>query len=367
MCGLVPSPGGAPVSTPLAANSLSQSVLEELQCGVVAADNERRIVYVNGAAAGVLRQPAGLLIGRPLATLFEQQGEWTEALDRLAPGQEVRIELVPPGASQLTTLGVGLFRSSLARAPELAYVALLRDLGARRQLDQELRRLERLAAVGQMVSGFAHEVRNPLAGIQALSEVLLGETAIGDPRREYITRMQSLMLRVDHMLRGALAFGEPEPPQRRLHDPRRLVTNALQAPEVQPLREDAVAVELADSTCPNVHVDGNQIVVGLIELLRNALEATDGDARRVHVRLTRQPATEHVPAGVCIDVCDDGPGIPAKLLPRIFDPFFTTKPKARGLGLAIAHTLVLANGGRLLVRSRAHETVFSVLLAEFAA
>lgn len=351
----------------MSAGTLTQSLLEELQCGVVAANHERCIVYVNSAAAALLGQSAARLIGSHLGTLFEGQGEWVDALEALAAGQEARLELSQPGAGQVVTLGVGVFRSAHPRAPELAYVALLRDLSARRQLDQELRRLERLAAVGQMVSGFAHEVRNPLAGIQALSEVLLGETAIGDPRREYITRMQTLMLRVDHMLRAALAFGEPEPPQRRLHDPRRLVTTALQAPEVQPLREDAVTIALSDGASPSVYVDGNQIVVGLIELLRNALEATDGDARRVHLRLSRQPANERGLAEICIDVHDDGPGVPPKLLSRIFDPFFTTKPKARGLGLAIAHSLVLANDGRLLVRSRSRDTVFSVLLTEFVA
>ncbi len=357
------------MSAHVATSTLAQSLLEELPFGVVAADNERRIVYVNNAATALLGQPASLLVGRSLGSLFELQDQWADALETLAPDQETRIELAPPdaGLAGHATLGVGIMRSATPRLPELVYVALLRDLSARRQLDQELRRLERLAAIGHMVSGFAHEVRNPLAGIQALSEVLLGETAIDDPRRECIARMQALMLRVDDMLRGALAFGEPESPRRRLHDPCRLLATALQAPEVQPLGEHAAEIDHTQGPIPGVHVDGNQIVVCLIELLRNALEATEGDTSQVHVRLFRQPPGGARPAEARIDVTDHGPGVPQKLSSRIFDPFFTTKPKARGLGLAVAHALVTSNGGRLLVHSRPGNTTFSLLLAEFVA
>ncbi len=79
------------------------------------------------------------------------------------------------------------------------------------------RRVERLSAIGNMVAGFAHEVRNPLAGIQALAEALLADTAPQDGRREYVTRMLALLARVESLVKASLQFGEPKPAQHRRH------------------------------------------------------------------------------------------------------------------------------------------------------
>jgi signal transduction histidine kinase len=230
--------------------------------------------------------------------------------------------------------------------------------------DVEQRRVERLAAIGQMVAGFAHEIRNPLAAMQALAEALLGEIEEGDPRREYAYRLLALLGRIDRFVRMSLEFGSPPPPSPARHDPRRLVATAIAAiPSGEPPR-----LRIADDA-PLVLVDATQLVESLVALLENAVDAAGGTGP-VEVSLSRVDGDllgrEHRFAAR-IDVRDHGPGIPEDQLSRIFDPFYTTKPKGRGLGLAIAQTLVRGNGGRLLVRSTPGvETVFSVVLPEAA-
>jgi signal transduction histidine kinase len=214
-----------------------------------------------------------------------------------------------------------------------------------------MRRLrdDRLAALGQMAMGFAHEVRNPLAAMSAICEAMALEVGEEHPQRQYAERLLGLVGRMSGIIQSTLRFGRPEPPTFRVRHPALLLAEAL---DVLSPRFAAAGgrptVDIA-SGLPPVRADGGQIVQALVALLDNALDAV-GRAGRVRVSL--RPCDDASPGpGVAFEVSDDGPGIAAEELGLVFDPFYTTKPQGTGLGLAIAQRLVIENGGQLCASS----------------
>jgi len=236
------------------------------------------------------------------------------------------------------------------------------------QKEAERQRVERLVAMGTMVAGFAHEVRNPLAVLRSIAEELLeehGDTAVV---QSHVPVMLQMVERIERLVRMSLRFGRPAAPARSLHRPEAIVASALA--EVQHRVRTVggeIRVEVARDLSP-IDVDDAQLAQALVILLLNALDAT-GHASRVMVRVAARRTGADVgtrksdpPLGPAIsfDVVDEGGGIPAEILGRIFDPFFTTKANGTGLGLAIAAQIVSENGARLGVSSTTTATTFTI-------
>jgi PAS domain S-box-containing protein len=346
----------------------TETLLNQITTGVVTADRAGRVSFANRMALETLALSPDGALGQDVTRIFGGSGTLLAALKHVADGGETRAEFVLTlGDGHRLDLGMNIVRAGSEAPADMAFVLLFRDLGDRRQFEMELRRVERLSAIGNMVAGFAHEVRNPLAGVQALAEALLAEMPSADPRREYAMRMLALLGRVERFVRASLHFGEPKPPTRRRHRACDLLAVALEAMTPRWGRRGVPPATELEPRLPDLEVDEAQIVECLLALLENALDAA-GDPARVQVRVSVEPGEgliERAARVVRFDVRDEGPGIPESLLSRVFDPFFTTKAKGTGLGLAIAQTLVRENGGRLLVRSNPGiETVFSLVLPE---
>jgi signal transduction histidine kinase len=232
--------------------------------------------------------------------------------------------------------------------------------------------LERLAAMGTMVAGFAHEVRNPLAAMRSITEQLREELHEAGTEPPHIGVLLGLIARVERLVRTSLQFGRPAAPKRARRKPAAIAHTALSDLRINRLAGAAVDVRLeADGPTSDVRVDDGQLVQALVILLDNAIDST-GDSSRVllRVREGRPPDVQprrsdpHLHTHVRFEVIDDGPGIPPEVIQRIFDPFFTTKPTGTGLGLSIAQHLVNENGGRLEVASVAGgPTCFSIVVS----
>ncbi len=205
----------------------------------------------------------------------------------------------------------------------------------------ELVAAERLATVGRLAAGVAHEVGNPLSGILGYLSLLTGQQDLPGQSLEYVERIEAEVHRINGIVRGLLDLGRPPRP-------------TLTPVEVAPLAETAIrlvtagpdfqGLELKVVVPPGLVVlaDAGSLSQVLINLLLNAAQAMDG---RGALRLQALPDE----AGVRIDVVDSGPGIAPDVRPRLFEPFFTTKPggKGTGLGLAVSQSLVRSMGGTL--------------------
>jgi PAS domain S-box-containing protein len=242
-------------------------------------------------------------------------------------------------------------------------VASVRDVTEVDRLEHQVMQTEKLAAMGQMIAGVAHELNNPLTAILAVSDLLRERAAEpGDKRQLELMHQQAR--RAADIVQDLLAFSRPPAPQRaniRLGD---VVRRALNLHEYS-LRRNSVFVDLLpDSGIPEVVGDPNQLIQVFLNLVINAeqaiREARDQGTIRIRLGLTALPQPR-----VFVSFQDDGPGIPEDILLKIFDPFFTTKRPGRGtgLGLSICMAIVREHGGDIQVQAApGGGTVFVVLL-----
>jgi signal transduction histidine kinase len=231
------------------------------------------------------------------------------------------------------------------RALARAFNQMTSSLAAQRE---QLIRSEKLASVGQLAAGVAHEIGNPLAAILGYVDILRADAAgtgtLPDAeRRDALNRVKAETQRINRIIRDLLEYSRPSHEEPSLIDPLAVVRSAqaLLAPQAR-LREVRITVSPEESPWPTVMVSQGRMTQVLVNLLLNAADAMGGKG---HVAVT----CESVAGRVRIAVSDEGPGIERELRRKVFDPFFTTKPPGQGtgLGLSISRAIVEAYGGSL--------------------
>lgn len=345
---------------------LAETLLAQMHCGVIAADADQHITFVNRAAADALGFEIAQGHRRDLLDAFGSAPALEQALRRVPEGAETSVEFAfQRDSGARLDIEMSLVRTPAEVSAEMSYVLLFRDVTERRVAAAEARRTERLSAIGSLAAGFAHGVRNPLAGTQALAETLVMELTPEDPRQELARRMIEQLGRAESFLRAAIRLGEQRPARKRLVPVSVLVEEActrLAASRPGGLSRPQVSIErgLAPTLC-----DQEQVADALTRLLENACDVAS-DPARVRVQACSAAGADRSDGAdrlIQIDVIDEGPGIPDPLLVRIFDPFYTTKANHVGLGLPLAQKLVRENGGRLLATSRFGQgSTFSILM-----
>lgn len=214
--------------------------------------------------------------------------------------------------------------------------------------NRELARKERLAALGEMAAGLAHEIRNPLGGIQLFASLLERDLVDQPPCRDLARKISNGVSALDHIVTDVLAFAGDSPPSFTSVDLVEVIGAAL---ELAGLRIEKKSASVAFDRSAGefiVQADPNQMQRAVLNLIFNALDAMPVGGR-VNVELSRAGDD---PQHVVIDVMDDGPGLPAELLNKVFDPFYTTKDSGTGLGLAIVHRIVESHGGSIRAGNR---------------
>ncbi len=238
--------------------------------------------------------------------------------------------------------------------------ALVRDVSERKKLDDETRDIyhqllqaEKMAALGQTISGVAHELNNPLATILSWAERLSERSNLDEPVRRGLETILSESERAARIVRNLLTFARKRQTTRAMVDINQVIreTLALRAYEQRVTNIDVIDALAAG--LPQVFADGHQLQQVLLNLIINAEQAMlAANGRGTIVVRTWHDADQDA---VILEINDDGPGIPTETQPKIFDPFFTTKDvgKGTGLGLTVAYAIIQEHGGRIRLDSRA--------------
>jgi signal transduction histidine kinase len=248
------------------------------------------------------------------------------------------------------------YRFPMIRGDFGQIAAAINGMAERRMaLEAELRRQDRLAALGKVVSGVAHEIRNPLNSMKLTLQLLDRRLKKGLPVAHEIQESLHEIDRLDMILGRLLAFGRPSMINRQIQNLTPLIEQAIKMVQ-EPVRQKGVRIiVLGLREDPTADVDGPQIVQVLINLLLNAIDASP-PAGTVRVEAQRRETNTR------ILVSDEGPGIPEEARPHIFDAYFTTKPNGMGLGLAVSREIVASHGGTLDLETGPEGTSFILLL-----
>jgi PAS domain S-box-containing protein len=332
-----------------------RDMLASTQDGVVVLDAQRRVSTWNRAMERISGTPAEAALGRPPAAVARWLGEGRLAAEVgavYAGAQErfllARVEgATAAGESRLLDV-----KGSAVRGPDGAFhgtTLFVEDVTAREALERSLRQTERLAGLGTLAAGLAHEVNNPIGVIVARVELLLEDAgALGLSRevRDDLQVIRNHARRVARITQGLLTFASQRGGDREAVDLNQVVGDTLALFETQARLEGvALRTQLAPALPP---VPGDTVLLGQVvfDLLANAREALAGRGGTIEIETASEPK------GVRLVVRDSGSGIAPEHLSRIFEPFFTTRPDGAGLGLAVCYGIVRDHGGRIDVESQ---------------
>ena len=208
----------------------------------------------------------------------------------------------------------------------------------------QMSRAEHMATLGEMATGLAHEIRNPLAGIAGVIEIIGRDLPSTSPARAVVKDVRQEIARINHIVTDLLQTARPHPPRVHTSDLNTTVEHAVMLGRQQALAKSVEIALRKDPSLPEVEHDSDQIHQVLLNLLLNALQAID-EPGRITVTLERRGDT------AVVKVADNGRGISPDHLPNIFRPFFTTKGDGTGLGLWLARRIVEDHQGRIDVTS----------------
>ncbi|MBZ5573970.1 MAG: PAS domain S-box protein [Acidobacteriia bacterium] len=223
-------------------------------------------------------------------------------------------------------------------------IVSVRDVTVEKKLEQQIIQSERLAAMGQMIGGFAHELNNPLTSILGMSE-LLQDAEVPEASRKQLEMLQQQARRAVEIVQNLMYFSRPPSPGKTTIDLSELVQRTLHL-HAYSLRKNNITVDfLPEASLPAVTGDAHQLMQVFLNLILNSEQAM----REVRDRGTLRIRLEKRDTSVAVIFQDDGPGIPPEILPNIFDPFYTTKRPGRGtgLGLSICKAILREHNGNV--------------------
>jgi nitrogen-specific signal transduction histidine kinase len=348
-------------------------ILGSMSSGVVAIDTHRTIVMMNDGAQRILGCPRGdvaAAVGADCCEVLAAQPAVAqlliEALDARPPLSRAELVLEAVGEPGESTIGFTLTPVRDERSRVCGAAMIFRDLTPFERRDEQVRLRERLTALGQMAADLAHEIRNPLAGMQVVAGLLKRRLSDRPEELGLVAEIVGELRSVADTVTASLEFVRPIALQRDLLDPVALVEAAIATARSR-VRFEGVVERAYDSDLPEITADPEQLRSVVTNLIVNAFEAmtgdhggrtahltvslrcivTDRDLRSVRVDPDGQTATSHEISGreLMIGIADTGAGVPAELREKIFYPFFTTKQQGSGVGLAAAQKIVASHGG----------------------
>jgi len=341
----------------LSLQALHENVIHSIRSALITTDLEGRVTLMNAPGQKVLERTASSVYGRPIADLFVDQ---LPNLDSTAAQCEVR-GLTPSGKEK--TFAVNVTALIVPEQGTIGYVYTFEDRTELRRLENEIRMRDRLAAVGRLAAGIAHEIRNPLASIAGSINVLSEVTPFNEEQKTLVNIITRESTRLNAIISDFLVYSREKSFKFSrmdlvplLEDALVLLANRSQTKELTIVRDYALPEAFAA-------VDADRIKQVFWNLLENAVRAMEGKGT---ITVSVRAAGDYLRIGVR----DTGPGIPPNLTEKIFEPFQSRFEGGTGLGLAIVYQIVQAHGAKIFVKStpgKGAEFILEILHARAAA
>lgn len=327
-------------------------LVESAEDGICALDTAGRFSFVNRALVRALGRRRDSLLGQPFEDFLppDERAEKRRMLARGLAGERERLEVRFTGARGDTRVASVIAAPLTERGRICGVMAIFRDVTDERAMLEQMLRREKLAALGELVGGVAHEVNSPLTSILAFGQLLQATHPAGDAEsRKSVDTIVNEAKRAARIVGKFLTFARQQPSEKMQTDLNQVLLDTIELRRY-PLKLQKIVLELdLAEQLPPVWADPFQLQQVFINLLNNAEQALTPpqSARRITVR------TERRGDQLLATVTDSGPGIAPEHLPNIFNPFYTTKARGvgTGLGLSISFGIVRDHEGVLRVRS----------------
>jgi signal transduction histidine kinase len=346
---------------------LSGVLAHAAEPGVITMDPAGRIVGLNQTAERLTRLAAAEVVGGLYQVLPDPLRDTVAGTLKAGQGMPDRSLVLSVDASGKSIVCVGTLMIRDARNQPTAILLIMHDLTAARDLEVKTERLQRLAQLGILSAGVAHEIKNALVAVKSFAEWLLEQDS---PEAEMVTLVVQEVNRINSLVGQLLKLAGPAKPiftEVQAHDS---VHNALRLVKHQLKNRNIELLVSLEAKSDTIRGDAKQLEQALINLLMNAVEAM-GEAGQLRVTTEVVFATEWVSKfeprlrkeQLQITIADTGTGIPAQVLDQLYAPFRTTKAGGTGLGLAITRRIIVAHSGHIAVESEVGRgTVFRITL-----
>jgi two-component system sensor histidine kinase PilS (NtrC family) len=314
---------------------LNDDIVRSISSGLFTVDADGRVVSANPAAASIYRTTSDELVGRRVDELLPLEGE-----SQRGEGDGTR----PDGDHFVVGWNSAPLVDEAGRSTGTLYS--FQDLSEIVELRDAARKAERLATLGGLSAGLAHEIRNPLGSISGSVELVREAEALSDEDRRLLSTVIAEVDRLEDLVTTMLSVGRPRPPNRARHDLSEIAASVVTMAEQGPASSRRIAIALEVPEAPvRAFVDGDQVRQVVWNLLKNALTATQPGGR---VTITVVEAED---GGAEIRIRDEGAGIPEEARGRLFESFYSGRPHGVGLGLALVKQIIDQHDAEIRVES----------------
>ena len=346
----------------------NETLLENLTSGVIAADRNEAITVFNHEIEEITGLVSSELLGRRISNLPEQLRELLSAT--LSSGERQGDREVTLRAGEKVSIlraSSSIFHSQ--NGDPLGALMVLTDITALKRLEMQIRRSDRLASLGTLSAGMAHEIKNPLVSIKTFAQLLPERYQDSDFRETFFSLIGHEVDRIDSLVNQLLRFARPAKPLLKPTHVHEVLEKALLLVGHRLYQKDVKLVRSWHAEVDTIRADADQIEQVFLNFFINALDAMKtGGSLTVATEVGSANAwpavlSDDVREILRITVQDDGSGIKPEDVPHVFDPFFTTKDYGTGLGLSVVHGIVQEHGGQIEVESELDRgTSFHILL-----
>lgn len=338
-------------------SAIKDQVVTSLPVGLIATDKHGKIAFYNSAAERITGLDLALARGKEPDTILPSHlCRLRESLDlgESISEKEMECEFTE---NKIVPVSVSASKIINEEGRFVGQVLIIRDLGEVRRLQDEIRRKEKLAAIGGLAAGVAHEIRNPLSSIKGIATYYKSKFEDGSEDKEMAGVMIEEVDRLNRVISELLEFAGPTKLNKKLADINELLKHSVRLVEQEATaKKIGIQLDLASDSV-KADVDPDRLTQCFLNLFLNALQAMESGG------LFSVSSSTGEAGKAVIGIRDTGSGISAEDLNKIFDPYFTTKPKGTGLGLAIVQKIIEAHEGQIRVRSSIGQgTVFSIAL-----
>lgn len=337
-------------------SALTDTIVSNLPAGLMVLDPNKKIIYTNKELTTLLGKNKNM-VGKSL--LDEFPDEFVKAIDEIEKGESVKEIELSIGTNTNNPIITSLSSNKIfnEQGEVIGSIVIIRDLSEIKKLQQEVQRKEKLASIGRLAAGMAHEIRNPLSSIKGMATYYIQKFSEQSEEGKIGKILVEEVNRLNRVITELLEFAKPVSLQFENTKLKEVIEHSIRLIS-EDAKEKNIKIEIKiDPEDLSIKVDKDKFVQCILNIFINSLEAmdVDGELKILAKKIDKKE--------ILIEISDTGHGIDEKDLQRIFDPYYTTKTTGTGLGLAIVHRIIESHNGRIEVKStKGKGTTFYIYL-----